>query len=104
VRGRGPVGHMRPNLEAFVVPPPERDTVRAARVVLLDDTYVSGSRAQSAAAALRLARPGSVAIVPLGRVVRPERFAVHAALVDRGPIEDGHRAACVLSQIRAARG
>jgi predicted amidophosphoribosyltransferase len=104
VRGTGAVGHMRPSAEAFAVPPRCRDAVRQARVVLLDDTYVSGSRAQSAAAALRLARARSVVIVPLGRVVRPERFATHAALVDRGPIGDGHRAACVLPQIRAAKG
>jgi hypothetical protein len=103
-RGTGAIGHMHPNAQAFAVPPPHRDAVRQARVVLLDDTYVSGSRAQSAAAALRLARARSVVIVPLGRVVRPERFAAHAALVARGPLDDGHRAACLLPQIRAARG
>jgi predicted amidophosphoribosyltransferase len=96
------IGHMRPNVEAFAVPRPCRDAVRAARVVLLDDTYVSGSRAQSAAATLRLARARAVVIVPLGRVVRPERFAAHAAFVDRSPLGDGHRSRCVLPQTRAA--
>jgi predicted amidophosphoribosyltransferase len=103
-RATGDIGHMRPNAEAFAVPQPCRDHAREARVVLLDDTYVSGSRAQSAAAALRLSRARAVVIVPLGRVVRPERFAAHAAFVDRSPVGDGHRAACVLRQTRAARG
>jgi predicted amidophosphoribosyltransferase len=103
-RATGKIGHMRPNVEAFAVPWRCRDAVRQARVVLLDDTYVSGSRAQSAAAALRLCRARAVVIVPLGRVVRPERFAAHAAFVGRSPVGNGHRSTCVLPQIRAARG
>ena len=59
-----------------------RRLVRGARVLLLDDTYVSGARSQSAAAALRLAGAVPV-IVPLGRVLRPDRIARHAAFLAR---------------------
>ncbi len=47
-------------------------------MALLDDTYVSGARAQSAAAALRRAGATSVVIVAVGRVLRPDRSASHA--------------------------
>jgi hypothetical protein len=43
-----------------------------ASVLLLDDSWVSGASAQSAAAALRLAGAGHVAIVVLGRHVNPD--------------------------------
>jgi hypothetical protein len=42
-----------------------------ASVLLLDDTWVSGASAQSAAAALKLAGAAHVAIVVLGRHVNP---------------------------------
>ena len=58
-RSTGPVGPMRPNARAFSVA--DHASVRGARIVLLDDTYVSGARAQSAAATLR--RAGA----PVGR-------------------------------------
>jgi hypothetical protein len=103
-RAAGEIGHMRPNPAAFTVPPPFREAVRGSRVVLLDDTYVSGSRAQSAALALRRARARAVVIAPLGRVVRPERFAVHAALVDLLAAGDGHRDRCLVAQTGAASG
>jgi hypothetical protein len=74
--GRAPVAHMRPDAGAFAVPPPERAALRGARVLLLDDTYVSGARAQSAAAALQ--RVGARTVIgPLGRVLRPSRVARH---------------------------
>ncbi len=43
----------------------------AATVLLLDDTWVSGASAQSAAAALKLAGASRVAIVILGRHINP---------------------------------
>ena len=43
-----------------------------ASVLLLDDTWVSGASAQSAAAALRLASASHVAAVVLGRHVNPD--------------------------------
>jgi adenine/guanine phosphoribosyltransferase-like PRPP-binding protein len=80
-RSVAPVGHMRPHRSAFVVADPV--AVADARVVLLDDTYVSGSRAQSAAAALRRAGARSVVIVPVGRILRPDRLPAHAAYLAR---------------------
>ena len=78
-------GHMRPDARAFEVAPAGGRagtvTLRGTRALLLDDTYVSGARAQSAAAALRLAGVAAVAIVPVGRVLRPERSAAHDAFV-----------------------
>ena len=46
-------------------------TVARADVLLIDDTWVSGASAQSAAAALKLAGAGRVAIVVLGRHLDP---------------------------------
>ena len=80
-RSTGPVGPMRPNPRAFSVA--DRASVRGARIVLLDDTYVSGARAQSAAAALRHAGARSTVIIPLGRVLRPDLVGAHAAYLAR---------------------
>jgi hypothetical protein len=46
-----------------------------ASVLLLDDTWVSGASAQSAAAALKLAGARHVAVVVLGRHVNPDDAA-----------------------------
>jgi hypothetical protein len=92
---------MRPNATAFAVDPSARAAVRGARALLLDDTYVSGSRAQSAAAALRLAGAGAVVITPLGRVLRPDRVAAHAAFLAARPGQAGHRSRCVADQTEA---
>jgi hypothetical protein len=81
--GPPPVAHMRPHPAAFRVHTPGRDLARGARVLLLDDTYVSGARAQSAAAALLLAGIRSVLLAPVGRVLRPERFDAHADFLRR---------------------
>ncbi len=78
-----PVGHMRPDARAFVVPAAFRAVVAGRRALLLDDTYVSGARAQSAAAALRRAGAASVVIVTVGRVLRPDRSPVHAGFLGR---------------------
>ena len=48
-----------------------RDLASGADVLLVDDTWVSGGSAQSAAAALKLAGAGHVALVVLGRHVDP---------------------------------
>ena len=47
----------------------------AARILLLDDTWTTGARAQSAAAAAKLAGARSVAIVVLGRHLNPADIA-----------------------------
>jgi predicted phosphoribosyltransferase len=95
---------MQPHARAFAVPRSSRTAVSGARVLLLDDTYVSGSRAQSAGAALRGAGARSVLIVPIGRVLRPERIAAHAAFLAVRPTEEGHRPRCVLAQTGTGSG
>ena len=82
--GRPPVGHMRPHPAAFTVPPPDRAALGGLRLLLLDDTYVSGARSQSAAAMLQQAGARTV-IGPLGRVLRPDRIALHADFLRRHP-------------------
>jgi hypothetical protein len=102
-RAEGAIGHMRPNALAFTVPASWRETVRGARVVLIDDTYVSGARSQSAAAALRRAGGRPLLIVPMGRVIRPDRFAAHAAFMNGPAIGEGHRTRCLLAQTGAGK-
>jgi hypothetical protein len=86
-RSRAPVGHMRPDASAFEVPAAARGAVGGRGAVLLDDTYVSGARAQSAAAALRSAGARAVVIVALGRVLRPDRSPAHADFLRRARIQ-----------------
>jgi hypothetical protein len=81
--GAPPVAHMRPDPAAFSPRAPDRGAVAGARTLLLDDTYVSGARSQSAAAALHLAGAEATLIVPLGRVLRPDRIALHAEYLRR---------------------
>ncbi len=47
------------------------ESVAGANVLILDDTWVSGASAQSAAAALKAAGAGRVAVVVLGRHINP---------------------------------
>ena len=72
-RATRPLGHMRPDRSGFGVAAASARTVPGSRVLLLDDTYVSGARAQSAAAALRRAGARSVVVAVVGRVLRTDR-------------------------------
>jgi len=106
-RGHGLIGHMTSHPDGFVVPGWAEPLVARSHVVLLDDTYVSGARAQSAAAALRLAGASRVLIVPLGRVIRPDRIAEHAEFLRRSRRSRAgkHRCArCVVTQREAGTG
>jgi len=47
------------------------DNVNGLRVLLVDDTFTTGARLQSAASALTLAGAHVVAAVPIGRVIHP---------------------------------
>jgi hypothetical protein len=58
---------------------------RGASVLLLDDTWVSGASAQSAAAALKQAGARHVAVVVLGRHVNPEDPAAGPLLARLAP-------------------
>jgi hypothetical protein len=95
-RGTGTAGHMRPDARAFAVAESWRAALRGARVLLLDDVYVTGARAQSAAAALRAGGARAVVVAPAGRVVRPDRNAAHAAWL-AGCGDAGHPARCLSS-------
>lgn len=64
-RGPGEIGHQKAADDGYV---PIED-VRGRRVLLIDDTFTSGARSQSAASALELAGAMVVAIVTLERHV-----------------------------------
>jgi glutamine phosphoribosylpyrophosphate amidotransferase len=69
-RGPAPTGHLLAARRGFVIRPEvDRDRLRGARVLLVDDTVVTGARAQSAAAALRLGGAQVVGVLALGRAV-----------------------------------
>jgi predicted amidophosphoribosyltransferase len=65
-RGPAPIGHLRASDSGFLA-----GEVAGRRVLLLDDTWTSGARAQSAASALAHAGAVVVAVVPAARLVRP---------------------------------
>lgn len=67
-RGEQPTGHLIASDEGFL---PTRK-LAGERVLLIDDTFTSGARAQSAASALSIAGASVAAIVPIGRVISPE--------------------------------
>jgi len=49
----------------------DKDTVAGGRIVLIEDTWVSGSKALSAAGALLEAGAAAVVVVPIAREIRP---------------------------------
>jgi len=67
-RGLDPIDHNRPSDRGYEV----IADIRERRLLLLDDTYTSGARLQSAASALQRAGATVVAAVVVGRVVKPE--------------------------------
>lgn len=66
-RGPAPIGHLRASPDAFEVPGP----VAGSRVLVVEDTWVTGARARSAADALRRAGATVVALLVIGRAVDP---------------------------------
>jgi hypothetical protein len=60
-----PIGHNEPNAGAFAA----GEQAAGRRVLLVDDTFTTGSRVQSAAAALTSAGATVAAAVPIGRVI-----------------------------------
>jgi predicted amidophosphoribosyltransferase len=66
-RGTADVGHNVASDDAYE---PVRE-LNGERVLLIDDTFTSGARAQSAASALNKAGAVVVALVPIGRVITP---------------------------------
>jgi hypothetical protein len=103
LRTTAPVAHMAAHPGAFEVPAWAEPLAARSRIVLLDDTYVSGARSQSAAAALRGAGASRVLIVPLGRVIRPDTIAGHAAFLRRSRRSRTARYRCARCVIRGPR-
>jgi hypothetical protein len=66
-RGSSVAGHLQPAVDAFVVSGP----VAGRKVLLVDDTWVTGARARSAAAALTAAGASVVAVLVIGRCIDP---------------------------------
>jgi predicted amidophosphoribosyltransferase len=77
--GTEAIDHNRASDKGYVV----AEDVEGLRVLLVDDTFTSGARAQSAASALGLAGANVVAMVPIGRVVKPDFSEESAELLRR---------------------
>jgi hypothetical protein len=71
--------HNRASDRGYIVTQPVRDR----SVLLVDDTFTSGARAQSAASALQLSGARVVAMVPVGRVITPDFSPETEALWER---------------------
>ncbi|GAT73013.1 putative amidophosphoribosyltransferase [Microbacterium sp. HM58-2] len=73
------LGHNQPNAEAFAA----SEELRGKRILLLDDVYTSGARAQSAAYALRRVGAEVVALCVIGRRYNPGYSEQSAAVFAR---------------------
>ena len=77
VRGPGPMGHRRPSIDGYRVPDRARSDVAGRRILLVEDLYTTGARAQSAAAAMGEGGAAAVVILAVGRAVRPAGARSH---------------------------
>ena len=69
-RGVGPTDHLAASRRGFELADGiDRERLRGRRVLVVDDTLVTGARAQSAAAALRLAGAEVVGVLTIGRTL-----------------------------------
>lgn len=75
--GSRPPRRLEASLRGYEVAPGAR--VSGCTAIVVDDMFVSGSRALSAAAALSAAGARVAAVVPLGRLVRPDHNESTAA-------------------------
>jgi predicted amidophosphoribosyltransferase len=81
VRGPEATGHLRAARRGFEVPSSvDKESLRRRRVLVFDDSITTGARAQSAAAALRMAGADVVGVVAVGRVVATHRWAARPLL------------------------
>jgi predicted amidophosphoribosyltransferase len=83
-RGQGELDHRQATDHGYR---PTED-VNGHAVLVIDDTFTSGARAQSAASALQLAGAGVVAMVVLGRVIDPTFSDESKALLERARGEE----------------
>ena len=99
---RGPVrmDHLQPARQGFVIDPAvDERSIGRLRVLVVDDSYTTGARAQSAATALRLAGLEVGAVLVLGRVIAPRSCPWHAAFwASRGGAQGGaHNVGCTVT-------
>lgn len=66
-RGETPITHLQASDSAFV----GLHNLNGHRVLLVEDTFTSGARTQSAASALRIAGAHAAAVVTAGRIIEP---------------------------------
>jgi hypothetical protein len=84
VRGPEPTDHLVAARSGFTVTP-DRDPglgSRVMRALVVDDSFTTGARAQSAAAALRMAGTRVAGVLVVGRAVAPEAARWQAAYWD----------------------
>lgn len=67
-KGPGTIGHRRAADDGFIAVRP----LKGERVLLIEDTFTTGGRTQSAASALWLAGASSIGVVSAGRVIDPD--------------------------------
>jgi hypothetical protein len=79
VRGPGRTDHLVADRRGFAVDPAVGERAVGRRVLVVDDTVVTGARAQSAVAALRAAGLRPAGVLAVGRAVAPEAAAWQAA-------------------------
>jgi predicted amidophosphoribosyltransferase len=97
-RGSGTARHLAPSRHAFVV----GAEARGRRVLLFDDTWVTGARARSAAAALGHAGAEVVAVIVAGRAVGAVESAPAAGVATWWHWAEGRAAR--RTELSAARG
>jgi hypothetical protein len=102
VRGPGALGHLCASGRAYEIPPAARHLVSGSRVLLLDDALTTGAHVQSAAFTIRQAGARAVAIVVLGRIVRPDAND-HAAHYWRAALASDDVGGCGLPSGRCRR-
>jgi hypothetical protein len=78
-RGSAAIGHNNADDDGYQVTAP----VRGHRVLLIDDTFTSGARVQSAASALRNAGAAVPAALVVGRIINPDWNEACRAIWDR---------------------
>lgn len=97
VRGPGRLEHLHPSRSGFAVDPRlDLASLVRHRALVVDDSYTTGARAQSAATALRLVGMRVGAILALGRVVAPRSCSWHAAFwaAYAGEAASDHKVGC----------
>lgn len=93
-RSDGPLGHNQASDTGFAV----TDDVDGVRVLLVDDTFTTGARLQSAASALNIAGAQVIAAVPIGRVIHPTYSARSQEIWDAARTEGFSFDICCLEQ------